>query len=551
MRKIASRVCLFLLIITFAVSLLPANLSVSASEGIYVDSWNTTLRDNIAVNFILNIPQDKLEGAEVVIEVDDEVFVTESSELVEIGDKYKATVAIAPAQMTDDINLSVKHDGVVVHSAVYTVRQYVDHLVNSPDYSVADKRMAIALLQYGAACQTYFEHNTDYLANSGYESYFIEGRLPESAEPLKMEGVSKGIYFKGSTLLYKDRMAVRFYFELKNDATIDEFLFSADGVGYEPVEKDEGFYIQVPVESPQNYYDPIMATVVRGDENISITYSPMTYVMRMKDKGSPESITLMKALCAYYEAAKTYVSSDSSLEEITLGNIAGYEGMPTMVGNEATEIHFTAEPNDIPIGTEFTNIFTNCVTKMVSSEWSSLGNVTVTKETDTIYTIRGSGALEQDLLRVQGEFYSSALNKNLIIPLTFMYINTYGDGIVQVSCNEIARKELYVIDSLTVTDNDGMTVVFEAPTNDAPFSENFEVFYYPNSTVATLTRNGETTDYVSYDLGIYKISETSYWMAISYSEPLLDGDVLTLNGNFYCGDIILHFTNIEIIYINS
>ncbi len=122
------------------------------------------------------------------------------------------------------------------------------------------------MLHYGAASQTYFNYNTDNLANSGIEA----------SEPAA------------------------------DAAAVNACTFTANGKTYAPQLKDGLYYIEISDIFPQDLDKQITLTVTDAQGNIlAVTYSPMNYIVRMNEKGSENLKNLLKALYNYHLAAKT------------------------------------------------------------------------------------------------------------------------------------------------------------------------------------------------------------------------------------------------------
>ena len=74
---------------------------------------------------------------------------------------------------------------------------------------------------------------------------------------------------------------------------------------YTPVLKDGLYYVEIGGILPQNLDQQIMLTVQNGEgKQLSVTYGPMNYIVRMNEKGDDELKALLKALYNYHLAAK-------------------------------------------------------------------------------------------------------------------------------------------------------------------------------------------------------------------------------------------------------
>lgn len=268
-----------------------------------VSAWNVSLEDDIHVNFHMNISQSIEDTARVRIYVGEEGYTYLVSDLEKTSDGlYIAGVHIAAAQMSDYIFVTVLNDGCISDTQAYTVRQYADTILadeSQSRYHAIVKEM----LNYGAAAQDYFDYERNNLANAG-----ITGagsvQIPDSVdEELSVAGEADGISLYAASLVFRNKIAVRFYF--KCDGNINVYTFSANGNACMPQLKDGCFFVEAADILPQNMDQQVELTVTDGNgESMTVSYSPMNYIVRVNEKGSETLKALVKALYNYHLAAK-------------------------------------------------------------------------------------------------------------------------------------------------------------------------------------------------------------------------------------------------------
>ena len=123
-----------------------------------------------------------------------------------------------------------------------------------------------------------------------------------TTEDLSVSGKISDVSFYGASLVYRDRIAVRYYFT----GDVTGCTFTANGNTYTPVAKDGMYYIEIADILPQNLDQQITMTATDADGNaLKVTYGPMNYFVRMNEKGSADLQNLLKALYNYHLAAKT------------------------------------------------------------------------------------------------------------------------------------------------------------------------------------------------------------------------------------------------------
>ena len=249
-----------------------------------VTGWNITLKDNIGVNFVM-----ALKDVDVVT-----VTVNGNAVECKIADG-KFSVNVAAAQMMDEIAISV--NGLPL-AKTYSVRGYADEILNG-DYDEAAKTLVKNMLVYGGAAQTYFGYNASNLASAGIE---VTAAAPEGGDEIAVSDSLSGISFYGAALVHETKTAVRIYFT----GNIDGLDFG----DYVPVEKNGMYYVEVSGINPQDLGNAVVVVVTDGTDSLSVSYSPLNYMVRMYNKAgsSDNAKALVQALYGYYKAAEAYTA---------------------------------------------------------------------------------------------------------------------------------------------------------------------------------------------------------------------------------------------------
>lgn len=252
--------------------------------------------------------------------------------------------------------------------------------------------MVKAMLNYGAKAQTYFDYNADNLANAGYE-LTEQVQLPSDVVPMEISGQVSGISFYGATLLFRNRIAVRFYL---NGDSIDGLTFTANGSEVTADIANGKYYVEVDDINPQELDENISFAVSNGTDTLNVTYSPMNYIVRMsaKDETSAELKSLLSAMYGYHTAAKAFIEIEETNPEIT---IASYTFTGSWVYNRN---------GDTAIGPEMSYDGNE------STKWNPGANTGYNGEPGIIYTLDGWYDLETvqcnfgtaDALQIPGEW---------------------------------------------------------------------------------------------------------------------------------------------------
>lgn len=287
--------------------------AVTPAEKNPIVKWNITLQDNLKVNFHLDLN----EGEQVYLKVGSAEVTYNLSDLTKTAEGYYvATVSMAAAQMMDEINVQVIDlaNEKLLANKTYTIRGYADIILKG-DYSDATKAMVNEMLNYGGMAQVFFGYNTENLANEG-----ITGTgstpVPESAKSnmnKTNDEIDGCITFYGASLVYRDKIAVRYYFDVTN---AEGLKFTADGNECDAVQTGGHYMIEVPDICPQDYDTQIHVIVTNAEgHSATVSYGPMNYIVRMykkaADAGRQDIMDLLQALYNYHLAAKAYIAAQN------------------------------------------------------------------------------------------------------------------------------------------------------------------------------------------------------------------------------------------------
>lgn len=281
-------------------------------DGVYtpnarVDQWNLSLGGDIALNFYLEVADVSKNGAVAEITCENQTHSMPISQLEKTENgTYKLTVHLAAAQMTEPVTLQMVVEDVVVQSKTYTIRQYADRILFG-EYSQAIKTLVREMLHYGAAAQNYFVYQKENPANTDIIIGNSVSIPAEMSSSIGVEGRISGLAYYGSSLLFETKTKVRFY--LSGD--ISGCAFQIDGAEKNPVEKDGLWYVESDGINPQSLDESVELTVSSGASTMTVSYSPMHYIVRMNSKGSENLKALLKAMYNYHlAAAKKIVHTD-------------------------------------------------------------------------------------------------------------------------------------------------------------------------------------------------------------------------------------------------
>ena len=268
-----------------------------------VEQWNVVLQDDIAANFHVRVNANIRDKAEIAVSIGSQTVNYPVKNLT-VGENgtYGVKANVAAAQMNDTITVQVINGDDAGTEQTYSIVQYAKTLLNNSEMS-GYYRIVKEMLNYGGMAQLYFQYNTDHLANDGLIGVGANA-VPENAEnEFAVSGAVEGISLYGATLVFRSKTAVRYYFNVSGDASAH--TFACNGKTYTPVEKSEGlWYVEIADINPQDISKSITVTV---DDKLSVSYSPMNYIVRMNAKGTDDLKAVLRALYNYHLAAKQVV----------------------------------------------------------------------------------------------------------------------------------------------------------------------------------------------------------------------------------------------------
>jgi len=320
-----------------SVFLLPVRFGFAQAE-VTVNSvenagYSLILDGRIGVSFYLKLPASVVadSGAYVLFTLPSKStqksFVKEAEYASGYG--YKFTCYVSAKEMADEISAQVvMSNGTVLDwSDKFSVAQYGNELFNSDKYGDWQP-ILVALLNYGAAAQTYFNYNVNNLANAGmertptiYSKDAVAALLPINYND---ESGTYNYVKKNGTIL----SPVNCLLSLETSTSF-VIVFkvaegkSADGVTFEGAKRVAGEvekgYVYAEVENilPQNLGDMV---TIKSSDGAQITYPPLFYCYSVifAENNGEEDIAweelsslgkLVSWLCEYHMVCKNVLAS--------------------------------------------------------------------------------------------------------------------------------------------------------------------------------------------------------------------------------------------------
>ena len=261
-----------------------------------VISWNLELGDHLTLRFVTDV--EDAEAAQIT--VGNKTVTQLVSEVEKDENGYCIfTADVAAAQMTEQVKLRLVSGDIKGAEHTYSVREYAD-IVLADESKAYCHDLVKEMLNYGAKAQIYFGVNTNNLANAGITA--AQAQVPTETDDFVISGNASGVQIYGVTMSLKAKIAVRYYFYVSDD--VSNHTFTIGGEACTPIKAEDGmYYVEVTGINPQNLDKSITVSV---DNGLTVTYSPMNYMVRMSVKGSEKLQDLITAMYGYHLAAKAY-----------------------------------------------------------------------------------------------------------------------------------------------------------------------------------------------------------------------------------------------------
>ena len=238
------------------------------------------------------------------------------------SDTYILSTPIKAAHMTKPVTVAV-YNGKGEHGAslTYSIKGYCDMILEHyADYYPTLVPMIHAMLNYGAAAQTYFEVDTDMLANSGLSQEDGWGQIEsvtsiDNVAPTVFNGKYEDVGFTNHTisLILNAETVIEHYVTLNKSENIENYEFKVDGKPISPVQYGDRYRLIIDRILASKLHNGYTLSVKRiSDGSVyEVTYSAMNYVEAAygiyKDYPQYSSLcNLLKSIYLYNNAARTY-----------------------------------------------------------------------------------------------------------------------------------------------------------------------------------------------------------------------------------------------------
>ena len=296
--------------------------------GAKLAGYSLSLTGNIGVNFYMELSNKIIADKDAYMQFTlpngtiTKVLVSEAQTNTTINAEktyYRFPCEVASYEMTQDIKAQMfDENGKCGKEYTYTVRDYAQYLIDHVDLYQDAYPFAVAMLNYGACSQKYFNKAVDELANKylndneleildRFEGY-IDNFVANKAEN-KVLG-----QFAGLSMVLKSETTLNIFYEPKEGIDVSKLNFIVDGKEITPVKRGQYYILSLENIKANELGNSKKFTVTDGTNTLSGDYCAMMYCYQVlqAQEGTYEDalVTLVKAFSNYAYTAQSICQSN-------------------------------------------------------------------------------------------------------------------------------------------------------------------------------------------------------------------------------------------------
>ena len=296
--------------------------------GAKLAGYSLSLTGNIGVNFYMELSDNIIADERAYMQFTlpngtvTKVLVSDAQTNTEIKEGttyYRFPCEVASYEMTQDIKAQMfDGNGKCGKEYTYTVRDYAQYLIDHVDLYQDAYPFAVAMLNYGACSQKYFNKAVDELANKylnvneleildRFEGY-IDNFVANKAEN-KVLG-----QFAGLSMVLKSETTLNIFYEPKEGIDVSKLNFIVDGKEITPVKRGQYYILSLENIKANELGNSKKFTVTDGTNTLSGDYCAMMYCYQVlqAQEGTYEDalVTLVKVFSNYAYTAQSICQSN-------------------------------------------------------------------------------------------------------------------------------------------------------------------------------------------------------------------------------------------------
>ena len=296
--------------------------------GAKLAGYSLSLTGNIGVNFYMELSNKIIADKDAYMQFTlpngtiTKVLVSEAQTNTTINAEktyYRFPCEVASYEMTQDIKAQMfDGNGKCGKEYTYTVRDYAQYLIDHDDLYQYAYPFAVAMLNYGACSQKYFNKAVDELANKYLNVNELE--IPDRFEGYidnfvanKAENKVLG-QFAGLSMVLKSETTLNIFYEPKEGIDVSKLNFIVDGKEITPVKRGQYYILSLENIKANELGNSKKFTVTDGTNTLSGDYCAMMYCYQVlqAQEGTYEDalVTLVKAFSNYAYTAQSICQSN-------------------------------------------------------------------------------------------------------------------------------------------------------------------------------------------------------------------------------------------------
>ena len=290
--------------------------------------YSLSLTGNIGVNFYMELSDRIIADKDAYMQFTlpngtvTKVLVSEAQTNTTINAEktyYRFPCEVASYEMTQDIKAQMfDGNGKCGKEYTYTVRDYAQYLIDHVDLYQDAYPFAVAMLNYDACSQKYFNKAVDDLANKYLND--DEQEIPDRFDGYidnfvanKAENDVLG-QFAGLSMVLKSETTLNIFYEPKEGMDVSKLNFIVDGKEITPVKRGQYYILSLKNIKANELGNSKKFTVTDGTNTLSGDYCAMMYCYQVlqAQEGTYEDalVTLVKAFSDYAYRAKSVCGSN-------------------------------------------------------------------------------------------------------------------------------------------------------------------------------------------------------------------------------------------------
>ena len=296
--------------------------------GAKLAGYSLSLTGNIGVNFYMELSDQIIADKDAYMQFTlpngtiTKVPVSEAQTNTTINagkTYYRFPCEVSSYEMTQDIKAQMfDGNGKCGKEYTYTVRDYAQYLINHVDLYVDAVPFAMAMLNYGACSQKYFNKAVDELANKYLSD--DEQEIPDRFDGYIDKFVAKKAEndalgrFAGLSMVLKSETTLNIFYEPKEGIDVSKLNFIVDGKEITPVKRGQYYILSLENIKANELENSKTFTVTDGTNTLSGDYCALMYCYQVLQAAqgtyADDLVTLVKAFSVYAYNARSVCRSN-------------------------------------------------------------------------------------------------------------------------------------------------------------------------------------------------------------------------------------------------